>query len=117
MGKNGLAWDDLYYDDAFNQGSAAFTDRKVTEELILHPPKPKVPGMFDYETDRGLVELDPASLPKDLTDGQMYILTDEMTTYNYKANYEQQLQIEELKKENSELRNRLTQIEELLNIE
>ena len=114
IGQNGLAWDDIYYDDLINQGSAAFNDRNVTEEIVLHPPKPKIPGMFDYKTDRGLEELDPASLPVDLTDGQMYILTDEMTTYNYKANYEQQLQIEKLKKENEELKNRLNEIEEIL---
>ncbi len=103
LGKDYLAWDDFYYDDAFNQGSAAFHDRNVSEEIILYPPKPKKPGMFDYKTDRGLIELDPSSLPKDLTDGKMFILTDEMTTYNYKANYEQQVSINNLTKDATEL--------------
>ena len=93
LGKAAQAWDNLYYDDAYNQGAAAFYDRNVSDEIIHYPPKPKTPGMFDYKTDRGLEELDPASLPVDLTDGKMYILTDEMTTYNYKANYEQQVTI------------------------
>ena len=95
LGQGGLAWDDIYYDDLFNQGAAAFTDRQVTEEILKHPPMAKKPGMFDYMTERGLVELNPNSLPEDLHEG-FDLLTDEMTTYNYKANYEQQLQIEKL---------------------
>jgi len=114
LGENGVAWDDIYYDDLINQGAAAFNDRSVTEEILLHPPKSKVNGMFDYKTDRGLEELDPASLPEDLTDGKNSILTDELTTYNYKANYEQQLQIEELKKENKELKKLLYEMDKRL---
>ncbi len=107
LGTASLAWRDIYYDDLHNQGAAAFTDRNITDEILLYPPKGKVKGMIDYKTKRGLIELDPNSLPKDLTGGEFWILTDEMTTYNYKANYEQQIQIKnqqlqiiELKKEN-----------------
>ncbi|RLD86242.1 MAG: hypothetical protein DRJ09_12005, partial [Bacteroidetes bacterium] len=93
LGLNGMAWDDIYYDDLFNQGAAAFVNRNVTKEIVNHPPKAKIPGSFDDKTDRGLPELDPASLPEGLHQNNA-ILTDELTTYNYKANYEQQLLID-----------------------
>jgi len=107
LGTASLAWDNIYYDDLHNQGAAAFNDRKVTDEILLFPPKGKVKGMIDYKTERGLVELDPNSLPKALTGGTFWILTDEMATYNYKANYEQQLQIKQLQKDNNKLQNNL----------
>jgi hypothetical protein len=110
LGKNGLAWDDIYYDNLHNQGAAAFTDRIVTDEILQHPPMAKKPGMFDYMTEKNLEELDPYSLPGDLQDG-FDILTDEMTTYNYKANYEQQVQIEKLLAENEALKQRLEALE------
>ena len=103
LGKSGLAWDDLYYDDLYNQGAAAFTDRIITEEILQHPPTAKKPGTFDYLTERGLEELDPTSLPEDLHD-ESSLLTDEIATYNYKANYEQQVQIDKLQAENKELK-------------
>ncbi len=96
LGYNGMAWNNIYYDDMYNQGAAAFVNRNVTKELLAFPPKEKTQGSFDYQTKRGEIELEPSSLPKGLHD-QNSILTDEMVTYNYKANYEQQLQIEELK--------------------
>jgi len=92
LGADGQAWDNIYYDDLFNQGAAAFTSRNVTKEIISHPPKQKLPGSFDYKTKRGEVELDPKSLPDGLH-GNNAIITDEMASYNYKANYEQQLLI------------------------
>ncbi len=95
LGSSSAAWDDIYCDDLHQLGSAAFTDRKVTEELLLFPPQEKPDGAFDEKTDKGLKELDPNSLPPALHDGYD-LLIDEMTTYNYKANYEQQLQIEML---------------------
>ena len=99
LGLNGKAWDNVYADDYINQGSAAFTDRIVTDELVLYPPTPKKEGMFDYMNERGLEGLDPNTLPPDLSEGNG-LLIDEMTSYNYKANYEQQLQINSLKAEN-----------------
>jgi len=96
LGYNGRAWNNIYYDDLYNQGTAAFVNRNVTSELLNFPLLEKKPGSFDYKTKRGDVELDPASLPNGLHDDNA-ILTDEMVTYNYKANYEQQLQINELK--------------------
>ena len=98
LGASGQAWNNIYYHNLVNQGAAAFTDRKVTKELLNYPPAPKPSGAFDERTEKGLKELDPNSLPSNLTSGYG-ILTDEMTTYNYKANYEQQVQIEELKKQ------------------
>ncbi len=113
LGKSGLAWDDIYCDDLHNQGAAAFTDRQVTEEILQYPPMAKKPGTFDYMTERGLEELDPYSLPDDLYDG-FDLLTDEMTTYNYKANYEQQLQIEKLLEENEALKQRIAALEKAI---
>lgn len=112
LGSATKAWDDFYCDDVHNMGAAAFTDRTVTDELIDYPPRPKNSGDFDEFTDKGLKELDPNSIPPDLCGGYD-ILTDEMTTYNYKANYEQQLiinqllkEIELLKKEMEKLKNK-----------
>jgi len=113
LGANGTAWDDIYYDDLHNQGAAAFTDRKVSEEILLYPPIAKKDGDFDVKTDKGLYELDPKSMP-DALHGENSLLTDEISTYNYKANYEQQLQIEELKAENAKLKARLDKLEKLL---
>jgi glutathionyl-hydroquinone reductase len=73
----------------------------------------KKEGTFDEFTEKGLKELDPASLPETLTEGNA-LLIDEMTTYNYKANYEQQQQLELLKKENAELKARLERLEKLI---
>ncbi len=117
LGSDTKAWDDIYCDDIHNMGAAAFTDRSVTEELILYPPKPKPVGAFDEYTEKGLKELDPDCLPPDLKDGYD-ILTDEMTSYNYKANYEQQLEIDKLKtqlKQQQEVIDRLLKMVESLN--
>jgi len=101
LGSASYAWDDIYYDDMHDMGAAAFTDREVTKELLKYKPKPKPAGAFDEKTKKGLKELDPNSVPPALRGGYD-LLTDEMTTYNYKANYEQQVQIEKLKKENEQ---------------
>jgi hypothetical protein len=114
LGETGQAWDNLYFDDAFNEGSAAFTDRDILDEILSHPPLAKTPGMIDYMTKRGLEELDPASLPVDLTNGQNSILTDEMTTYNYKVNYEQQVIIDKLTKEIESQNEKITRLEKLV---
>ncbi len=95
LGSSTMAWGDIYCDNLNNVGAAAFTDRKVTKELLNHPPKAKPEGAFDEKTEKGLKELDPNSVPDELRNGYA-ILTDEIATYNYKANYEQQVQIEEL---------------------
>lgn len=97
LGYSGKAWDDIYYDDLHAEGSSAFVGRIVTDEIMDYPPVAKLPGSFDYKTKRGDVELNPTSLPDGLHD-ETSILTDEVVTFNYKANYEQQVQINELKK-------------------
>lgn len=114
LGGNGKAWDNVYYDDLINQGAASFNDRIVTEELLLFPPKDKKPGDFDYMTERGDIELDPNSLPESLSEDNG-ILTDEMTSYNYKANYEQQLQINDLKEQNKKLEEEIQSLKKLIN--
>jgi hypothetical protein len=112
LGINGMAWDDIYYDDLFNQGAAAFVNRDVISEIVAHPPKAKKPGSFDAKTDRGLPELDPASLPEGLHQNNA-ILTDELTTYNYKTNYEQQLLINAQEKTITRLQQKLSEMDAL----
>jgi len=113
LGASGTAWDNVYADDFINEGAAAFHDISVTKQLLSFKPQPKKAGAKDEFTDKGLKELDPSSLPVELCENNA-LLIDEMTTYNYKANYEQQLQIEQLKKENTELKLRLEKLEKLL---
>jgi hypothetical protein len=96
LGASGKAWDDVYCDDLRLEGVSAFAGRILVKEIIDYPPKEKLPGSFDYKTERGDVELDPASLPPGLAE-ENSLLTDEISSYNYKTNYEQQLQINELK--------------------
>lgn len=111
LGADGTAWDDIYYDDLHTQGASAFNNRVLSEEILEYPPKAKTPGSFDYQTERGDVELDPASMPKGLAD-ENSLLTDEIASYNYKTNYEQQLMIEKLKKENIDLKVLLKKLED-----
>ena len=95
LGSSTMAWGDIYCDNLINVSAAAFTDRIVTKELLNHPPKAKPQGAFDEKAKKGLKELDPNSVPDALRNGNA-ILTNKIATYNYKANYEQQVQIEEL---------------------
>jgi hypothetical protein len=113
LGSDTKAWDNVYVDDLINLGAAAFANIHITEQLLNYPPSEKKAGAFDEYTDKGLKELDPASLPEALTEDNG-ILIDEMTTYNYKANYEQQQQIENLKAENASLKARLEKIEKFI---
>jgi hypothetical protein len=98
LGTDGNAWDDIYYDDLHNQGASAFVDREPFKEIINYPPQGKTKGDFDYKTDKGAIELDPESMPPGLADDNS-LLTDEISTYNYKTNYEQQLIINKQEKE------------------
>lgn len=111
LGASGNAWNDVYAHNYVTQGSSAFTDRKVTDELILHPPTAKKEGDFDAKSKGGLYELAPSSLPKALVT-KNGLKIDEIATYNYKANYEQQVQINELK---ALVLEQQKQIKELLN--
>ncbi|NNF35010.1 MAG: hypothetical protein HKN68_12930 [Saprospiraceae bacterium] len=113
LGTDSTAWDDIYYDDLHNMGTSAFDGRVLTNELIEFPPLPKKPGSFDYLTDRGDVELDPGSMPPGLADKNS-LLTDEIASFNYKANYEQQLEIKKLIKQVKQLEIRLAKLEKLL---
>ena len=106
LGTSTLAWNYIYYHHLINEGAAAFTDREVTKELLNHPPKQKPAGVVDEKTEKGLKALDPNSVPPALKDGS-YLLTDEMTTYNYKANYEQQVIIEKLNKKVESQKNKI----------
>jgi hypothetical protein len=113
LGADGVAWDNVYHDDLYNQGASAFEGRNLTDEILEHPPKPKKPGSFDYQTERGDVELDPGAMPEGLSD-QNSLLTDEIASFNYKTNYEQQLQIVKLEQENETLRNIIADLEKRL---
>jgi hypothetical protein len=113
LGANGKAWDDIYYDDLHDQGASAFAGRQLTVEIIDHPPTEKLPGSFDYKTERGDVELDPKSMPPGLSD-ENSLLTDEISSYNYKTNYEQQLIINKQKEKIESLEERLRKLEKLI---
>ena len=119
LGTSTKAWNNIYYHNLINKGAAAFTDREVTKELLNYPPKPKPAGAFDEITEKGLKELDPNSVPSQLKEGYG-LLTDEMTTYNYKANYEQQQQINELKEivktQNRKIEEQNKRIEQLIKL-
>lgn len=102
LGASGNAWNNVYAHNYVTQGSAAYTDRKVTEELIKYAPKAKKDSDFDAK-DNGLYELNPQSLPANLhTENGLKI--DEIATYNYKANYEQQIIINRQQKQIDELK-------------
>jgi hypothetical protein len=124
LGTSSRAWDNIYYDDLHNMGASAFGGRSPSKEIISYPPKEKTPGSFDYMNKRGDIELDPASVPPGLSEGHS-LLTDEMVSYNYKTNYEQQVtintqqqviekqkkQIDKLEKLLLKLENRITALE------
>jgi len=118
LGASGQAWNNVYAHNYVTEGSAAFTNIEVCKQLLKFPPKEKQEGSFDEYTEKGLKELDPASLPDELQDNNS-LLIDEITTYNYKANYEQQVQIErlilltnKLLQENTELGVRIKNLED-----
>ena len=110
LGSTGRRFDDIYVDDVNLHGCAAFTDRIVTEDIINFPPTAKKIGMEDYMNQRGLIEINPSLLPYGLSNGEGGVLIDEMATYNYKANFEQQQQINIIKAENVELKNQIASI-------
>jgi len=62
------AWDNLYYDDAFNQGAPDWSQANVLDKIRAFKPRPKAPGTFDaVKEEAGMSELDPGSLPIELT--------------------------------------------------
>ena len=115
LGADGSAWDNVYHDDLVNQGASAFQDRSPANEILYYPPLAKSPGSFDYKTERGDVEMDPASMPPGLaaTNG---LLIDEIALYNYKTNYEQQVIINQLFERLQKLEEKNREIEELKTI-
>ena len=113
LGSSTKAWNDIYYDDLHNMGASAFGGRTPSEEIVNYPPKEKLPGSFDYKTERGDVELDPASVPPGLADNRS-LLTDEMASYNYKTNYEQQLIINKQKEIINKQNKKIEKLETLL---
>ena len=110
LGTPDYSWDDVYADDYHNQGASSFSDRNPLEEIMLFPPKTKQPGSRHYKTKTGEIELDPTSMPPGLSTDHS-LLIDEISSYNYKTNYEQQvlintllLRLNKLEQENKELK-------------
>jgi len=62
------AWDNLYYDDGYNQGAPDWSDVDVLQVMREKKPMKKVAGAFDeMKVEAKRIELDPASLPLELT--------------------------------------------------
>jgi hypothetical protein len=104
LGSASQSWQDIYYYHLHMHASAmlSFGSRNVSSELLSHEFK-----SGDSES------IDPSALPKGIIEGE-YVNIDNFVSYNYKANYEQQQQLEILKKENAELKTRLEKLEKLL---
>jgi hypothetical protein len=93
LGTSTKAWDDVYCDDLHNVSMSAFSGRSPAKEILNYAPKEKTA----LRADTGGAELDPRSMPPGLADDNS-LLVGEIAGYNYKTNYEQQLEINELKK-------------------
>jgi hypothetical protein len=97
LGLSSQAWDDVYADDFQNITVMCFNNRQVSGEILNFKPAPLEQSLeSDYLLDASL-------LPPGLSTNNAVNLGN-IAIYNYTLNYEQQLQINELKKENKELR-------------
>jgi hypothetical protein len=112
LGTDTKAWDDIYYDDAHNVSASMFPERNPSEEIINYPLSGKSTAIVNSGLKQSKIKADPSSLPPGLSDDNS-LLIDEITMYNYKANYEQQLQINELK---TLVKKQEEQIKELLKL-
>jgi hypothetical protein len=120
LGTSALAWDDLYYNNAHNMKAKSYTNKSLSSEIIN----------FELSNKKGSKNniLDIQSLPNDLHD-ENSILSNEVSIYNYKLNYEQQILINkqqskieslekqiQINKQNSEIQELKKQIQELKKI-
>jgi len=110
LGSSTLAWDDLYYDQAHNMKANSYANKDLHIEIVN----------FKLLNQKGSINvLEIGSLPDDLHD-ENSILTNEVSIYNYKLNYEQQViinnqqkEIENLKEQNKKIQDLEQQIQEL----
>lgn len=100
LGSSSQAWDDVYADDFQNITVMCFNNRSVTSEILNYAP---IHLSQSREID---YFIDPSSLPPGLSTKNAVNLGN-LSAYNYTVNYEQQIQIEQLKKENEELRTKI----------
>ena len=109
LGTSTLAWDVLYYNSA-QVIAKSFTNKTLSEEILNFKP---------ISLKNGTEKIDSESLPKELRGDKGYVLSNEMTTYNYKLNYEQQVlinkqqtQIEQQKNKNSEQQKEIEELKQ-----
>ncbi len=88
------SWYGVYYYQLFAHSMAAFNNN-IIDEILAHPPKAQ---LQTGGNNKGLKEVNPAFLPEALTDGKL-ILTNNVISYNYQANYQQEVQIKALQKQ------------------
>jgi len=117
LGKETLAWDNLWI-DKYHNIAKSYDNKSISKEIVNFKP-------ISFKDGTGI--LNPESLPKELRSKGKYFLAGEMTAYNYKLNYEQQVlinnqqkqienqndEIENLKKDNIQFK---LQIQELKNL-
>lgn len=134
IGTSLICWDDVYADDFRNQGAPDWSDYNVLEKMKLNQPGPKPIGSFDdMKIELGRAELDPGTLPLELTDyynlkydyehglsdinpddltsQELGLTINSMASWNYQAIYDLIQEFDDLKEENKNLRERIEVLE------
>ncbi len=92
LGTASKAWKNVYAYHYYTMTLASFAGRNVSTELLRFPPKTA------GKAADGSEKLDISSLPAVLTD-ENGVLLNKMTTFNYQANYEQEVELKALKED------------------
>ncbi len=108
LGSSSVYWRGVYYYQLHAHSMAFFPGFDITKEILEHPVK----ASNNVDKD-GLKQIDPVSIPRSLTDGAT-ILTDNVVSYNYQANYQQQVQISALQKQLEEQQKTIEQLKNQL---
>jgi len=104
LGTSSLAWDVLYYNSA-QVVAKSFSNKSLSEEILNFKP---------VSLKNGTEKIDSESLPKELRGDKGYVLSNEMTTYNYKLNYEQQVIINKQQSEIEQLKKQIQELKDLI---
>ncbi len=111
LGEATRSWRGVYYYNLFAHSFAAFPDENISAEILAHPVKTQA-GANNLDV-KSQGRIDPASLPENLTDGTL-ILTNNVVSFNYQANYKQQVQISALQKQINEQQQTIEQLKKQL---